>query len=564
MDPDGRSIATGTAAGSGVLREDFGEAAAPLAPLAPGNGVHGSAGAGVPGDGVPGASGLSRESGAGTSHPRLGLVVIATAQLMVMLDLTIVNIALPSMQRELGFSTTNLSWVINAYVLAFGGLLLLGGRIGDLFGRRRMLVVGILLFSAASLAGGLATDQVWLIVARATQGVGAAIASPTALSLIATTFEEGPPRHRAMAVYAGMSGAGAALGLLLGGLIVDVTTWRWVLFVNVPIGVALVAATPFVIPRVSGRRRRLDLPGAITVSAGMALLVYGLERAPSVGWSDPLTMASFALAAALLASFVYLEGRSGEPLLPLGFLHDLRRSGGYAIMLLLGAAMLSLLYFLTQFMQDVLHYSPLVTGLAYLPIPIVVGSVGLVVSRLVGRFGTRLFLSVGPLFVALGLLWLSGVGQESSYLSMFGPLVVVGLGMGLSFVPLTLNAVSAVRGHETGLASGLLNTSQQVGGSLGLAALVTIAATLTRSRLVGLEKTLGNHGVISSAHLRGLALDHARIVASVNGYDGAFRAGALAAALACLIALAVLRPSPARSQGRRWGADEVGHDQVDS
>jgi len=230
------------------------------------------------------------------------LAVIAAAQLMVMLDLTIVNIALPSIQRELDFSSTNLAWVIDAYVLVFGGLLLLGGRTGDLFGRRRMFVVGVALFTSASLAGGLATTQAWLIAARAVQGAGAAIASPTALALVATTFPDGPARHRAMAVYAGMSGAGGALGLLLGGILVDVSTWRWVLFVNVPIGAALVAAAPLVLPRTVGRRGRLDVPGALTASGGMALLVYGLVRAPDTGWSATPTIASFAGAAALLAA----------------------------------------------------------------------------------------------------------------------------------------------------------------------------------------------------------------------------------------------------------------------
>ncbi len=459
------------------------------------------------------------------------LAVIAAAQLMVMLDLTIVNIALPSIQRELDFSSTNLAWVIDAYVLVFGGLLLLGGRTGDLFGRRRMFVVGVALFTSASLAGGLATTQAWLIAARAVQGAGAAIASPTALALVATTFPDGPARHRAMAVYAGMSGAGGALGLLLGGILVDVSTWRWVLFVNVPIGAALVAAAPLVLPRTVGRRGRLDVPGALTASGGMALLVYGLVRAPDTGWSATPTIASFAGAAALLAIFAVLEIKSSQPLLPLRFLRDRNRAGGYAVMLLLGAAMLSLIFFLTQFLQDVLHYSALTAGLAYLPLPVVIGSTGLLVSRQVRRVGTRPFLTTGPLLVAGGLAWVSLLTERSSYADVLGPLLLVGLGMGLSFVPLTLNAVTGVGAHESGLASALLNTAQQVGGSLGLAALVTVAATATRDRLkvpAGTVERLGG-------------ARHLAVLATVGGYQDAFRAGAAGAALAFLLALLVVR-----------------------
>jgi len=466
----------------------------------------------------------------GDRHPGLALVVIATAQLMVMLDLTIVNIALPAMQRQLGFSETNLSWVVNAYVLAFGGLLLLGGRLGDLFGRRRMLVVGIGVFTAASLAGGLASGQVWLISARSLQGIGAAIASPTALSLVATTFAEGRARHRAMAVYAGMSGAGGALGLLLGGILVEEVSWRWVLFVNVPIGIALMVSAVYVLPAVGSRRGRLDLRGALSVSVGTALLVFGLERAPTVGWSDPLTVGAFAAAAVLYAVFPLIEARSADALLPMRFLRHRNRAAGFGIMLLLGGSMLSLLYFLTQFLQNTLHYSPIAAGLAYLPLPFAVGSVGLVVSRFVGRVGVRPFLTAGPLLVAAGLLWASMLTGHSGYPSVFGPLVVVGVGMGLSFVPLTLNAVSTVREHEAGLASGLLNTSQQVGGSLGLAALVTVAATAGRDYVVGHAQPLH-------------AVPHAvTAAAGVAGFQAALRGGAVASAAAFFISLLVLRP----------------------
>jgi EmrB/QacA subfamily drug resistance transporter len=473
---------------------------------------------------------------------RLALVVIAAAQLMVMLDLTIVTIALPSMQRELHFSSTDLTWVINAYVLVFGGLLLLGGRTGDLFGRRRMFGIGIAVFSMASLAGGLATDQAWLIAARAVQGIGAAIASPTALALVATTFEEGPERNRAIAVYAAMSAAGGALGLLLGGILVDISSWRWVLFVNVPIGALVLALTPRAIPtpgqRAPHERQRLDVPGALGISGGVALVVYGLVRAPTSGWSNPGTITSFVSAGAVLAAFVLVERATRAPLIPLGFLRHRSRAAGYGVMLLLGGAMLSLIYFLTQFLQDVLHYSPVMAGIAYLPIPVAVATTSVIVSRQVRRRGVRPFLIVGPLLVTAGLLWVSLVSASSSYADVFGPLVAVGVGMGLSFVPLTLNAVSSVRRDQSGLASALLNTSQQVGGSLGLATLVTVAASATRHQLRA-GSPAGHaslHLVTSASRLHTLA-----VAATVHGYDMAFRTGAAAGALAFLIAVLVLR-----------------------
>ncbi len=488
----------------------------------------------------------------GSRHPGLALVVIAAAQLMVVLDMTIVNIALPAMQHELHFSLTNLAWVINAYALTFGGLLLLGGRTGDLFGRRRMFVVGIAIFTVASLAGGLATDQAWLIAARALQGVGAAIASPTALSLIASTFPDGRKRHRAMAVYAGMSAAGGALGLLLGGILVDVSSWRWVLFVNVPIGAAVALTAPSVLAHVPSHGGSLDLPGAVSGSGGIAAIVYGLLRAPESGWTDPTTLAAFALGALLLAVFVALESRRPDALLPLRFLANRSRSSGYVVMLLLGASMLSLIYFLTQFLQNVLGYSPIVAGVAYLPIPFVIGTTGLIVSRRVHRFGTRRFLTAGPLFVAVGLLWVSTIQQTSSYLSILGPLVLIGMGMGLSFVPLTLNAVSQVAPKETGLASALLNTSQQVGGSLGLAVLVTVAATVTRSTLAGAH-TAASAALGATSHA---ALLHAEVA----GTQAALRVGALGALLGFAIAVVGVRASGTTAAAGGGSATALGGD----
>jgi EmrB/QacA subfamily drug resistance transporter len=454
------------------------------------------------------------------------LAVIAAAQLMVMLDLTITNVALPSIQRSLHFSTSNLTWVIDAYVLVFGGLLLLGGRAGDIFGRRRMFFVGIGLFALASLLGGVATSQALLVSARALQGVGAAIASPTALALVAVTFPEGSARNRAMAVYAAMTAAGGALGLILGGALVEGASWRWVFFVNVPIGLLVMVLTPFVLPRIDGHGGRLDVPGAVTVSGGVAFLVYGLVHAPSAGWSAPVTLSSFGAAAFLLVIFALVENRSAQPLIPPRFLRHRNRAGGYAIMMLIGASMLSLLFFLTQFLQEQMHYSALRAGVSYLPVPVMVASTSVFLSRKIKRFGVRIFLTTGPLLVAIGILWASFLTPSASYWHVLGPLATFGLGMGFSFVPLTLNAVSSVPNHEQGLASSLLNTSQQIGGSLGLAVLVTVSATVRTHQLA-------LHSTLSAAQ--------AQINATVHGFQVALRVGALSAFLAFLTALVVVR-----------------------
>lgn len=467
-------------------------------------------------------------SSASSTHDRrsLALVLIAAAQLMVMLDLTITNVALPSIQSSLHFSTTNLTWVIDAYVLVFGGLLLLGGRVGDIFGRRRMFFIGIGIFALASLLGGVATSQGLLVGARALQGVGAAIASPTALALIAVTFPEGSARNRAMAVYAAMTAAGGALGLILGGALVESASWRWVFFVNVPIGAVVMIATPFVLPRIDGHGGRLDVPGAVTVSGGVAFLVYGLVHAPSAGWGAASTLSAFAAAVVLLAVFALVERRSQQPLIPPHFLRHRNRAGGYFTMMLIGASMLSLLFFLTQFLQEEMHYSPLRAGVSYLPVPIMVASTSVFLSKKIKRLGVRIFLTTGPLLVALGILWASFLTPTSSYWNVLGPLVVFGLGMGFSFVPLTLNAVSSVQNHEQGLASSLLNTSQQIGGSLGLAVLVTVAATVRAHQLT-------QSSTLSAAR--------AQINATVEGFHMALRVGSLSAFLAFLTALLVVR-----------------------
>src|SRR5712692_10494749 len=299
-------------------------------------------------------------------HLGIALTVIAFAQLMVVLDSTIVNVALPSIQRALRFNSTDLEWVVNAYSLAFGGLLLLGGRAGDLFGRRRVFIAGVLLFAAGSLAGGLATTSTWLIVSRVVQGAGGAIVAPTALSLIADTFQEGAARNRALGIYAGAAGGGGAVGLILGGLIVNYLSWRWVLFVNVPIAIVLAVAAPRVLAASDGRSGRLDLPGAISVTGGMTLLVYGLSRAATQSWSDSVTIATLGFGAALLVLFVLIELRSKQPLMPLSIFANRNRTGAYALRMVAGSTTLAVLFFLTQIIQNVLGYSPLKAGFAFL------------------------------------------------------------------------------------------------------------------------------------------------------------------------------------------------------
>jgi EmrB/QacA subfamily drug resistance transporter len=462
-------------------------------------------------------------------HTGWALVVICAVQMMVILDGTIVNIALPSIQRQLHFSSTNLEWVIGAYALAFGGLLLLGGRSGDLFGRRRMFTIGVILFTAASLLGGFARDQAWLIAARVVQGTGGAIASPTALALIQNTFPAGPQRSRAMGVYAAMSGAGGSLGLLLGGVLTDIASWRWVLFVNVPIGLAVALAAPRVLGTTPTRQGRLDLPGALSVTLAMSSLVYGLSRAASSGWSDELTVAALAAAGALLVTFLVIETMSRHALMPLRIFADRHRAASYVMMLALASAMFATFFFITQFVQNILGYSPLKAGVAFLPMTVGIGGTAATISRVVGRIGTRPPMTVGPLLVSGGLLWLSFVGVHSGYGSVVGPLVTVAVGMGSTFVPLTLTVMARVEPTDAGLASALLNTGQQIGGALGLAVLVTVATRVTTNRLAAAGGTI---------HLHHALVTHEAVT---SGYDAAFRIGSLIAFAAFVLAVTAIR-----------------------
>ncbi|MFF7753048.1 MFS transporter [Streptomyces sp. NPDC007971] len=408
-------------------------------------------------------------------HPGIALTVIAACQLMVVLDATIVNIALPHIQDALKFSTTDLTWVVSAYTLTFGGLLLLGARAGDVLGRRRVFMTGILLFTFASLLGGLAQEPWQLLAARALQGMGGAIASPTSLALITTTFPEGPERNRAFGVFAAVSAGGGAIGLLAGGMLTDWLDWRWVLFVNVPIGLLIVALAPLYISESERHPGRFDIAGALTSTAGMASLVYGFIRASEEGWRDGLTLGSFGAAVVLLAAFVLTEMRAKEPITPLKMFTDRNRAGTYVIMLSLAAAMFGMFFYIVLFVQNVLGYSAIKAGLAFLPVTVAIAVGAGLSQRFLPTLGPKPFMMAGTVLVAIGLVWQTFIRPDSSYLGgVLGPMLVFGFGMGLNFVTATVTAVSGVAQHEAGAASGLLNAMQQVGGSLGLSILTTV------------------------------------------------------------------------------------------
>nr|WP_306323295.1 MULTISPECIES: MFS transporter [unclassified Streptomyces] len=412
----------------------------------------------------------------------MALTVIAGCQLMVVLDSTIVNIANPHIQSALDFSTSDLSWVVNAYTLTFGGLLLLGGRIGDILGRRRVFMAGILLFTLASLFAGLAQEPWQLLVARALQGIGGAIASPTSLALITTTFPEGPQRTKALGVYAAVSGGAGAIGLLAGGMLTEWLDWRWIFFINLPIGLLIALLAPIAVPESERRVGRFDVPGALTSTLGMAALVYGFIRASEDGWKDTWTISAFVAAAVLLTGFVLVERRVREPITPLKFFADRNRSGSYVIMLGLGAALLGLIFFLVLYVQNVLGYSPIRTGVNFLPVTVAILIAAGVAQPLLPRVGPKPFLVVGTALVTAAMLWFTRISPDSSYVSgVLWPMVLFGLGLGLTFVTLTLTAVSGISHDEAGAASGLLNATQQVGGALGLSILVTVFGTASRN-----------------------------------------------------------------------------------
>jgi EmrB/QacA subfamily drug resistance transporter len=429
------------------------------------------------------------------------LVLLATADFVVILDASIVNIALPSIERGLHFSLANLSWVVNAYVLTFGGFLLLGGRLADLLGRRRLFVIGLAVFSAASLAGGLAQSEAWLIAARAIQGLGAAMLAPAALSLVTAIFHEGSERNKALSIWGAVAGSGAAAGVLLGGVLTSGLGWRSVLFVNVPIGIIAIIVTPYLVAesRADIERHGFDLLGAVSVTAGLSVLVYSLVRVNSVGWGSLQTIVGLIAAAILLLGFVVIERSSSAPLVPFAIFRVPSVRLANATMLGAGAAIIGLFYFLSLYLQKVLGYSAIKAGISQLPLAAGIVLAAGVAGPLVERIGTRRVLLVGLALFAGGLAWFAQVPVDGAYVAnLLGPSLLIALGLGFAFVPITILAVTGVEDREYGLASGLVNTSQQIGGALGLAVLTTIATERTNHLAathhpIGQALTLGFH-----------------------------------------------------------------------
>jgi EmrB/QacA subfamily drug resistance transporter len=412
-------------------------------------------------------------------HDRKGLalLLLASAQFIVVLDASIVNVALPSIGRDLNFSQDDLSWVVNAYVLVFGGFLLLGGRMADLLGRRRLFMSGLVLFGAASLLGGLSTSEGQLIAARALQGLGGALLSPAALSILTNTFAEGAERNRALGVWGAVAGSGGAVGVLLGGVLTESLGWEWVLFVNTPITLAAAAVAPRVLRESrAASTGRFDAAGAVTITAGLSVLVYALVDANNAGWTSGQTIGLLALAAVLLGAFVLVELKTPAPLVPFGIFRNRTLTGANVTAVLVAMALFAMFFFISLYMQQVLGFGPIKAGLAYLPLSAgIIVSAG-IASQLTTRLGFKPILAAGLVLVAIGLYWFSHVSAGGSYVGdVLFPSLVAAVGLGFAFVPLTIASVAGVEPQDAGLASGLINTSQQIGGALGLAILAAVA-----------------------------------------------------------------------------------------
>src|SRR4051812_13876290 len=464
----------------------------------------------------------------------IALILLCAAQFVVVLDASIVNVALPSIGKALNFSEENLQWVVNAYVLVFGGFLLLGGRMADLLGRRRVFMGGLVLFGIASLAGGLAWSEGSLIAARAVQGLGAAILSPAALSIVTTTFQEGTERNKALGIWGAVAGSGGAAGVLLGGVLTDTLGWEWVFFVNTPITLLAAFLAPRLIDesREEERVRHFDAAGAVTVTAGLSILVYAMIDATNVGWGSTQTIALLALSVALLVAFVVIELRSKAPLVPFRIFKLPNIAGANVSGLLIGASLFSMFFFVSLYMQQVLDYSPLKSGFSYLPLAVTIIVSAGVASQLVSKFGFKPILVFGMGLVAIGLLLFSRVPVDGTFAADVLPAsIVAAAGLGFSFVPVTIAAVSGVRDDDAGLASGLINTSQQIGGALGLAILSTIAISRTDD-------------VLAAAHGAQSELPRAL----TEGFSSAFTAGAGFAILGVVLALLMIKGRP-RDEG---------------
>jgi EmrB/QacA subfamily drug resistance transporter len=473
----------------------------------------------------------------------IALGLLAMTQFVVVIDASIINVALPSIGRALNISQDNLSWVVNSYTLTFGGFLLLGGRLADFFGRRRLFIIGMTLFSVSSLLGGFAQNQTWLITARAVQGLGAAIASPAALSIVMTTFTDGHERNRALGIWGAVAGAGGAAGVLLGGVLTQWAGWEWVLFVNVPIGAFVVWQAPLRLAESAVGdevERVLDIPGAVSVTAGLALLVYAVVDSVNIGWGAARTWIEIAIAVALLVAFVMTELRTRHPLVPFRIFRLRTLRGANVVGLLVGMSLFSMFFLITLYLQEVLGDSALRAGVSYLPLAIAIVLSAGVAGQLVNRLGFKNVLVVGMLFVTAALLWFTQVSAGGSYASdVLGPSLLAGIGLGLAFVPVTIAAVSGVDSAEAGLASGLINTTQQIGGALGLAILASVANSATSRSLA------------SGAHTRAVALTH--------GFSLAFAVGAGFALVGALLAATLIssRDSREHSEAARSGEREM-------
>jgi EmrB/QacA subfamily drug resistance transporter len=462
-----------------------------------------------------------------SANPWLVLVIACLAQFMVVLDASVVNIALPSVQRGLHFSAANLQWVVNGYTLIFGGFLLLGGRAADLLGRKRLFVAGVILFTAASLLNGVAQSSGMLIVGRGLQGLGGALVSPAALSIVTTTFTDGEQRTKALGVWSAIAAGGAAVGLLMGGVLTDIASWRWVFFVNIPVGIATIALALRYVreSRMDVEHRSYDVAGAVTVTGGLIVLVYAIVKAQAYGWGSPKTLGLGAVAVVLLGAFLMIESRAKAPLMRLSIFRIRTLAVADTALLLVASGMFGMFFFASLYVQEILGYSPLKAGLAFLPVTvgIIVGA-GLA-QQLIKRLGVRVVSIIGITLAAAGMLVLTQLPVHGSYVGdLLVGLVPMSLGMGLTFVPITLLGTSGVKAEDAGLASGLFNTAQQVGGSLGLAILSSLAASQTTSLL---------HGSGGASP----------IAARVSGYHVAFLAAAIMLGIAAVLMTFVLRKS---------------------
>ncbi|MFI5270682.1 MAG: MFS transporter [Candidatus Saccharimonadales bacterium] len=456
----------------------------------------------------------SKQSGEQTSHWFI-LILLALAQFMVVLDISIVNVALPSIATTFNMTNTTLQWIVTAYTLTFGGFLLLGGRTADLYGRRRTFLIGVTVFTIASLIDGLTQSGGMLIVFRAIQGLAAAFMSPAALSIILVTYKEGHERNVALSVWGSVAAGGAAVGVLLGGILTQYLSWRWNFFINVPVGILVIITALRILPlhESESEHKSLDLPGAVMVTSGLMLLVYALVKAPTLGWTQHTTLLSFGISFLLLAGFIINEGRVEFPLMPLRIFKIRNLSGANILQLLMAAGMFSIFFFTTLYMQKILHYSPVKTGFSFLIIPIVIGIAATNVPRLVQRIGYRPILIVAPLFVSAGLFWLSHIPVNGSYWGDVAPgMILLAIGMGSTFVSVTIAATSGVPPHEAGLASGILNTSQQVGGSLGLAVLTGISTSTAARYITNMHQSVSAN--FASFHLT--AAQQEKILSLIN------------------------------------------------